>query len=370
MFTKYPWRAKQGKKKEQILQIYLVMATNEKIGVIGFGLFGAAVADLLAENTEVLLYSRDAGKVRKFNEDHLFKGFTLNSRIEATHDLQRVGEECHLIFPVVPSGSFRSMMRQLSPYLDPSKILIHGTKGVDVRNMDENQPVSDMIQQITIHPMSDVILQESSVLRVGCLSGPNLAREILDRQPTATVIASDYDEVIKLGQHYLSSPRFYVFGSQDLKGAELAGMLKNIFALASGILKGKGYGKNLQAMLLTRGLREMIALGKAMGSNNLAFLGTAGIGDLIATATSKLSRNYHFGYRFGSGESIDQILSDMDEVVEGLRTLKFAFILSQKYHVHVPITTMIYKVVYEGFEIDKALHFLMKYPGTTDVDFL
>jgi glycerol-3-phosphate dehydrogenase (NAD(P)+) len=197
-----------------------------------------------------------------------------------------------------------------------------------------------------------------------------LAKEILGKQPTATVIASEFEEVIAIGQKYLSSRRFYVFGSHDLRGAELAGVLKNIFALASGVLYGKGYGKNIQAMLITRGLREMIALGKALGSDSMAFLGTAGIGDLIATATSSLSRNFSFGEQLGKGIPKETILSDMDEVVEGLRTLKFAYILALKFKIHVPITSMIYKVVYEDFEIDKAIHFLMKYPRTTDVDFL
>ena len=346
------------------------MEKSTKIGVIGMGAFGSAVADLLSENAEVMIYSRDPEKAQKFNIDHRFKRFSLSPKIKATSDLRQLGEECNIIFPVLPSDSFREMIRELSPYLNPSKILIHGTKGLDVMGLDESLPEEDLLNQIRIYPMSEVILQETSVLRVGCLSGPNLATEILDGQPTATVIASEYEEVIQIGQRYLSSRRFYVFGSHDLKGAELAGVLKNIFALASGVLNGKGYGKNIQALLLTRGLREMIALGKSLGSDSLAFLGTAGIGDLIATSTSSLSRNYSFGVRLGKGEKVEDILGDMDEVVEGVRTLRFAHILSKKYKVHVPITDMIYKVVYEGFEIDKAIHFLMKYPRTTDVDFL
>ena len=346
------------------------MAQNNKVGVIGFGSFGIAVADLLAENSDVLIFSRNSEKAKRFNENHQFKEFKLSERIVATTDLEQVGKECNIIFPVVPSGSFRSMMQELSPYLDPSKILIHGTKGLDVQGDDESLGVEELLNRITIFPMSEVIKQESSVLRVGCLSGPNLAREILGGQPTATVIASEYDEVIGVGQRFLSSKRFFVFGSNDINGAELAGVLKNIYALASGVLDGKGYGKNIQAMLLTRGLREMVAIGKKLGSNSIAFLGTAGVGDLIATATSVLSRNYSFGVRLGRGESVEEILADTEEVVEGLRTLRFAHILSLKYKVHVPITSMIYKVVYENYEIDDAIHFLMRYPRSTDVDFL
>jgi glycerol-3-phosphate dehydrogenase (NAD(P)+) len=346
------------------------MDSSIKIGVVGFGAFGAAVADLLAHNNLVMLYSRDEDKVRQFNETHMFKGFKLSERILATSDLKRLTLSCNIIFPVIPSHSFRQTIRAMSPYLDPSKILIHGTKGLDVEDMDEEIGEIEMIQKINIHPMSEVIQQETNILRIGCLSGPNLATEILEGQPTATVIASDYEEVIHIGQKYLSSPRFFVFGSDDLKGAELAGVLKNIFALASGVLYGKGYGKNIQAMLLTRGLREMIALGKALGSNSMAFLGTAGIGDLIATATSSLSRNFSFGERLGRGEEKEKILNELDEVVEGLRTLKFAYILSKKYNVHVPITAMIYKIVYEQYEVERAIQFLMRYPQATDVDFL
>jgi glycerol-3-phosphate dehydrogenase (NAD(P)+) len=345
------------------------MDKRTKVGVIGMGSFGAAISDLLAENTDVLLYSRSQKKIEIFNETHYLRGFKLSPRITATNNLAEIGA-CNVIFPVVPSGTFRQMMHQLAPFLNPSKILIHGTKGFDVCCEDESLPPSDLIDKIQINHISEVILQESSVLRIGCLSGPNLAREILMGQPTATVIASEFDEVIQMGQRLLSSKRFYVFGSHDLKGAELAGVLKNIFALASGILSGKGYGKNIQAMLLTRGLGEMIALGKALGSNSMAFLGTAGIGDMIATGTSELSRNFSFGVQLGKGKPIEEIYAEIEEVVEGVRTLKFAQVLSEKFNVQVPITNMIYRVVYEGYEIDRAIHYLMKYPGTSDVDFL
>ena len=208
------------------------------------------------------------------------------------------------------------------------------------------------------------------VLLVGCLSGPNLASEIMDGQPTATVIGSHFDEVIRLGKRVLSSEHFHVFGTSDLLGAELAGALKNMIAIGSGILKGKGLGKNIQAMLITRGLTEMVHFGNAMGSSSSAFFGTAGIGDLVATATSKDSRNFTFGYRLGMGESIEEIESTMPELAEGVRTLKIARQLAKYYKLRVPITEMLYQIVFEDFDIDRAIHFLITYPYDVDVDFI
>ncbi len=221
-----------------------------------------------------------------------------------------------------------------------------------------------------VSTMSEVITHESVVVRVGCLSGPNLAKEIIDGQPTATVIASRFQEVIELGQAVLSSKHFHVFGSKDILGAELAGALKNVIAIGSGILWGKGYGKNIQAILITRGLTEMIYFGEKMGAENKAFLGTAGIGDLIATATSKDSRNFTLGFRLGQGESLKHVSDTMPELAEGVRTLKIAHQLSKYFKLRVPIVDMLYKIVFEQFEIDKAIDFLMVYPYDVDVDFL
>ena len=153
-------------------------------------------------------------------------------------------------------------------------------------------------------------------------------------------------------------------------GAELAGALKNIIAIGSGILRGKGLGKNIQAMLITRGLTEMIYFGNAMGATSHAFLGTAGIGDLVATATSKSSRNFTFGHRLGSGERREHIESTMPELAEGVRTLRIAHQLAKYYKLRVPITQMLHSIVFEGFDIDKALNFLITYPYDIDVDFL
>ena len=258
----------------------------------------------------------------------------------------------------------------MAAHLTPAHILIHATKGLDIAGIPIANLAMVNISRKNIHTMSEVIRQETSVIRVGCLAGPNLYREILDKQPAASVIASEYDEVIKAGSDVLGSRLFYVFGSYDLVGAEMAGALKNIIALGSGMLAGKGLGKNLEAMLITRGLREMIELGRSVGATSRSFLGTAGIGDLIATATSTKSRNFSFGYRLGKGEKLQEIMQSMDEVVEGVRTVRIANQLAKHYHLRLPIINMIYSVVYDHLDLEKAIQFLMRYPYLPDVDFV
>lgn len=345
-------------------------SSQRPVGVIGAGSFGTAIADLLAYNTRVLLYSRQSELVELINSGEEHMGVRFSSKVRATNSLEEVAERCRLIFPIVPSVNFRNMMHQLGPYMRPYHTLIHGTKGFDLHGIDEEDIELKGITREHVSTMSEVIRQESIVVRVGCLSGPNLASEIIEGQPTATLIASKYDEVIHAGKMVLSSPKFHVFGSHEILGAELAGALKNVIALGSGILKGKGLGKNIQAMLITRGLTEIVHYGQAMGASSVAFFGTAGIGDLVATATSRASRNFTFGYRLGQGESIEQITTTMPELAEGFRTLRMTRHLAKYYKLRVPITEMLYKIVFEQYDIDKAMEYLMTYPYDIDVDFL
>ncbi len=343
----------------------------QTVGVIGAGSFGTAIANLLAHNVDVLLYSRQQDLVHKINETHHHYDVDLSTRITATNDLAEVAQKCTLIFPVVPSTNFREMIKNLAPFLKPYHLLIHGTKGFDLGNLDFDKLEEGVsLSKDQVFTMSQVIRQETVVVRIGCLSGPNLSSEIIEGQPTATVIGSQFNEVIKAGRKVLDSKKFKVFGTHDMLGAELAGALKNAIAIGSGILRGRGMGKNIQAMLITRGLVEMVYIGRAMGSDSKAFIGTAGIGDLVATATSSLSRNFTFGSRLAQGESLSEIMRTMPELAEGVRTIKVMWQLSKFYKIHTPITQMLHAVVFEGFDIDRALEYLISYPYSVDVDFL
>lgn len=343
---------------------------QQPAGVIGSGKFGTTVARLLALNGPVIWYIRREEAARKIAEERTHLGYPIPENITITHDLIHLTTSCQVLLPVVPSQYFRATIQKISPYLTPAHIIIHGTKGLDTSPLSDEEIMSRRISRMDVHTMSEIITQETVVRRIGCLSGPNLAVEILEQQPTATVIASEFDEVIQIGEKWLASRVFYVFGSYDLIGAEIAGSLKNIIAIGSGILMGKGYGRNIQAMLITRGLREMISFGKAMGAQPSSFMGTAGLGDLIATATSPISRNYTLGRRLAEGENLKQIIETSKETAEGVRTLRIAQQLAKFYKIHVPITETLYNVVFEEQNIDKSLEYLMRYPYTKDVDFV
>ncbi len=338
---------------------------HQQVAVIGAGSFGIAVADLLSENTRVMLYARRTEVVEAIQRrEGEYAG--LSDKISTHSDLGEIARACTLIFIMVPSQSFRALMRELSPHLSPSHLIIHGTKGLDISLSPAGKPINPKF----IRTMSQVIAEESVVCRIGCLSGPNLAGEIRARQPAATLLSSRFKEVIKAGQSVLRSPRFLVYGNEDILGVELAGTLKNIMALAAGILAGRDWGKNVWALLVTRGLSEMVHIGKAMGADVKAFLGIAGIGDLVATAASTQSRNYSVGYRLARGEKISEILSSMNEVAEGVRTLEIVKALVSSLKITTPITEVLHRIFFKEMEVDTAIKYLMHYPYAIDVDYI
>ncbi len=345
--------------------------SDKPVGVIGAGSFGCAMANLLAANSSVLLYARDPEQVSQINQHHENKGIQLSHNIKAINDLEAIANQCDILFPMIPSSGFRDMIQDLSPYLHPYHILIHGTKGLDFSLPKGETLVSHpSLSREEVKTMSEVIKDESVAIRVGCLAGPNLSRELIDGQPAATVVASHFDEVILAGQKLLRSDRFQVYGNTDLIGIELTGVLKNIIAIAAGILSGLGYGENAKGLLISRGVVEMIYLGKALGGNTQAFIGLAGIGDLVATCNSTLSRNYTVGNRLAKGESLEKILETMEETAEGINTVKIAKRFAEHYKVRAPITQMLYKVLFEQLAPEEALQYLMKYPFNSDIDFL
>jgi glycerol-3-phosphate dehydrogenase (NAD(P)+) len=341
------------------------------VGVIGAGNFGSTVANLLARHRNVFLYVRDEKVVQRILETRENRGHKLSKNITPITDLKLLADTCDIIFPIVPSAHFRAMMKKLSPHLHPYHILIHGTKGLDI-----TLPPHQTLETITklnrdqVKTMSEVIREESVVVRVGCLAGPNLSKELEAQHPAATVIASPFNEVLSIGKRLLRNENFQVYGSDELIGVELAGVLKNIIAIASGALSGMGYGENARGLLISRGVVEIIHLGRALGGKTKAFLGVAGIGDLVATSNSSLSRNFQIGYRLAQGKTLSEILAETDEVAEGINTVRIMKKCADYYQVRAPITNTLYQVLFEDLTVKQGLNYLMRYPLNVDIDFL
>ncbi len=340
---------------------------NKPVAVIGAGSFGTAVANILANNSKVLLFARKPEVAKEISEKRISAGQKIHDNISPVNDLEVIAKECDVIFPIIPSPFFREMMRNFSPYLKPYHILIHGTKGI---NISEGEEKSKELSIDDIYTMSRIIREESLVVRIGCLAGPNLSKELADGQPAATVVASHFDEVIKEGQKLLRNDNFQVYGSKELLGIELCGVLKNVIAIGAGALEGLGYEMNSRSLLISRGLIEMIYLGQLLGANTQAFLGLAGLGDLVATCSSNLSRNYTVGKRLSLGEKITDILDTMEEIPEGVNTVKLLVKLLDNYKMRAPITETLNKILTEEMTIEEGVRLLMKSPFSVDIDFL
>jgi glycerol-3-phosphate dehydrogenase (NAD(P)+) len=341
------------------------------VGVIGAGSFGTVVANLLAENQHVYLYTRSDDTAASMTSSRMSAGQQIHDNITPTSNLPLLAQSCHLLFPVVPSQGFKEMIRALAPYLKPDHIMIHGTKGLSVKKKGEKSLSSQgLLQREHVLTMSELIRRESVVVRIGCIAGPNLSKEMSQGLPAAAVLASRFDEVILEGQKALKSHRFQLYGGHDILGIELAGVLKNILAIGSGMVSGLDYGENARALLITKGLSEIIHLAKALGADVKSFLGLAGIGDIIATCSSPTSRNFTVGYRMAKGESIQQIMETMEETAEGVNTIRIASGLARYYNINCPIITTLHKGIFEDLSLEAGINYLMNYRFSMDVDFL
>lgn len=344
---------------------------SRPIGVIGVGSFGTAIANILAEKNEVMVYARKQEVVDEINSQHSASGKLLNPKIRATFSPEELCDSCAVLFLMIPSAAFLEVTRTFAPFLHPYHLVIHGTKGLAVQLAEgEHWDTVKKLRRNQIMTMSEVIIQETLAVRVGCLAGPNLSKELSNGQPAATVIASKYNEVIQEGQRLLRSEKFQVYGNFDIIGVELSGVLKNIIAIAAGALAGLGFGENAKGLLISRGMVEMAHLSKALGGTVSSVMGLAGIGDLVTTCNSPDSRNFTVGYRLAKGETLDQILETMEEVAEGVNTVRIVDAFLKTAGIRAPITENLHRVLFEDLSIEEALQFLMKYPFSVDVDFV
>lgn len=333
---------------------------DKHVGVIGGGSWGTTVSNIIGDNDyKALLWLRNKESVDEVNNNHENKkylpDFKLSENIIATESLEEIAKKCRVIFFIVPSKGFREVAFQLGNFVNGEHIIIHGTKG---------------LEQSTFKRMSEILKEETNCKRIGVLSGPNLAKEIMKKQPSGSVIASAYDEVLKEGRKILDSSYFTVYGSKDVVGAELGGIFKNIIAIAAGISEGLGLGDNTKSMLITRGNIEMTKLGLCMGAKVNTFNGLSGIGDLIATCMSPLSRNYQVGYRLAKGETLEQIISTSVYVAEGIQTTKTINNYALEKGISMPIVKGVYKILFEQQDIKKVIGALMRLKSETEMDFL
>lgn len=323
------------------------------VGVIGAGSWGTTIAKILGENGKhTLFWMRRPELAKEINETHenstYLPGAKLPESVEATTDLERICKSCTLLILVVPSHGMRDIAREIGNHVTGEHVVVHATKG---------------IEQGTFRRMSEVLREETCVRKIGVLSGPNLAKELAQRQPAGTLVASRYEEVFRRAHAALHNGYFRVYFGHDVIGAEIGGGFKNIIALAAGVAAGLGLGDNTKALLLTRGLSEMARFGVAMGAEILTFGGMAGMGDLIATCSSPLSRNHQVGARLAKGEKLEDIQRDMRMVAEGVKMAHAAHEYATRKRLDLPIARAIYRLLYEHHEVPTLLKDLMAIPA-------
>lgn len=325
---------------------------TKKIAVLGAGSWGTALAQVLIDNEhQAILYAKRQQIVDDINQQHINHQYLpqqmLDSRLKATADLSEAVRDCDVLVIAVPSSAIRSICQQLNELLTKSVHIIHVAKGIEPQSLKR-------VSQMIIEELAPHLLQQVTVL-----SGPSHAEEVIKRLPTTVVVAAEDMFYALQAQQLFNNHYFRVYTNTDIIGLELGGSLKNIIALGAGMIDGLNYGDNAKAALITRGLAEITRLSIAMGANSLTFLGLAGIGDLVVTCTSKHSRNWQCGYLIGQGKTLQQAVEQLSMVAEGVRTVEAAYQLSQHYHVNMPITTVLYHILYAQADVKEATALLM-----------
>ncbi len=322
-----------------------------RVSVIGAGSWGTAVANLVGAKQPVSLWARRSELSAAINEkrenpDYL-PGYRLAPNITAHSDLATAIADADALVMGVPSHGYRSVLESLRAEIGSDIPILSLAKGVERESLMRMTEVT-----------ADV-LPDHNPNRIGVLTGPNLAKEIVAGQPAATVIAmKDTAAAVELQQVFMSS-RFRVYTNDDVIGSESAGALKNVMAIAAGMAHGLGFGDNTMATLITRALAELTRLGVAMGGRPLTFAGLAGMGDLIATCMSSQSRNHTVGFGLGQGKKLDDIISEMNQVAEGVKSTPGILALADRHGIEMPISTQVARVLYEGAEPLEAVSNLM-----------
>ncbi len=327
-----------------------------KIGMIGAGSWGSALAFLLGNNGHrVMVWSCIEDEIRMLRETNEQKdklpGVILPSGTEYTTDLEEACRDRDVLILAVPSPFTRSTAHQMAPFVHKDQIIVNVAKG---------------IEDDTLMTLSEIIEEELPDTRVCVLSGPSHAEEVGKGLPTTIVVGAKDEEVARYLQQIFMSEVFRVYISSDIRGIELGAALKNVVALAAGIADGLGYGDNTKAALITRGIAEITRLGIVMGGRIETFYGLTGIGDLIVTCASMHSRNRRAGILIGQGKSYEEAMAEVKMVVEGVYAAKAGYALSKKYHVSMPIIEQVNRILFEGADAAQAVKALMNREGKVE----
>ena len=325
---------------------------NLKIGVVGGGSWGTALANLLAQQgwpIDLWVFEEEVKlQIRDNHENKVFlPGIHLSENLRPSNDLGKVVADKDFLLTVVPSHLVREMSGAIATHISPETVVVSASKGI------ENGT------HLTMTGVLREMLPAASADRISVLSGPSFAREVAVNVPTVVTVAATEPEIARRVQHIFATPYFRVYTSDDPMGVELGGAVKNVIAIAAGIVDGLGLGLNTRAALITRGQTEIRRLGLVMGANPRTFTGLAGIGDLILTCTGDLSRNHTVGKKIGQGQTLKQILAEMRMVAEGVKTSQSVYNLARERGVEMPISTEVYKVLYNDVPPKEAVFRLM-----------
>jgi glycerol-3-phosphate dehydrogenase (NAD(P)+) len=322
-----------------------------RITVVGGGAWGTALADLLARKGDaVTLWAREPEVIEAVNRQHanplFLPGAQLDPALRAEADLAGAVRAAEVVVSAAPSHAVRPVMTEAARALGGKPLVVSVSKGLEPERLERPSCV-----------LGDVLPRGTPV---AVLSGPSFAQEVYERQPTAVVAAAGDHAVAQQAQRVFSTAYFRVYSHTDVVGVELGGALKNVIALAAGILEGLGMGYNARAALITRGLAEITRLGVALGADAMTFAGLAGMGDLILTATGALSRNRSLGVELGRGQSLEQALAGKTAVVEGVNTARTAVALGERHGVELPIAREVANVLFEHKTPRQAITDLME----------
>ena len=328
-----------------------------RVGVVGAGSWGTTVASMAAINTPTLLWARNADTAATINASHRNPTYLgereLPAELQASSNLEEVVRDADVVVMAVPSQGFREVLRQAAPLVRPWVPVVSLTKGLE-RDSGKR--------------MTEVVADELSGHPAAVLTGPNLAKEIMDGQPAASVVAIDDDVIARELQRIFSNPRLLVYTNPDVVGCEVGGVVKNVIAICAGMAAGMGFGDNTRATIITRGLAEMARLGVALGGRPLTFAGLAGMGDLIATCSSQQSRNTQVGQALGRGEKIEDVLAAMTMVAEGVKSARTVYELALRHGVDMPITEEVAAVCHDGVAARDAMTNLLARGGRSEIE--